>query len=89
MIQPHSSNLRVITTNFLGVRIFRKFTVWYNVLVSEQDDYDADNDTENSNRDTDQNAQGLILGGTPTTFCVFICKKHKDVAVLSYHDSMQ
>ena len=27
MVEPHSSNLRVITTNFLGVRIFRKFTV--------------------------------------------------------------
>ena len=28
MVEPHSSNFRVITTNFLGVRIFRKFTVW-------------------------------------------------------------
>ena len=27
MIEPHSSNFRVSTTNFLGVRIFRKFTV--------------------------------------------------------------
>ena len=27
MVQPHSSNFRVITTNILGVRIFRKFTV--------------------------------------------------------------
>ena len=27
MVEPHSSNFRVITTNFLGVRIFRKFTV--------------------------------------------------------------
>ena len=27
MIEPNSSNFRVITTNFLGVRIFRKFTV--------------------------------------------------------------
>ena len=27
MIEPHSSNFRVITTNVLGVRIFRKFTV--------------------------------------------------------------
>ena len=26
MVEPHSSNVRVITTNFLGVRIFRKFT---------------------------------------------------------------
>ena len=26
MVEPHSSNFRVITTNFLGVRIFRKFT---------------------------------------------------------------
>ena len=25
--EPHSSNFRVITTNFLGVRILRKFTV--------------------------------------------------------------
>ena len=27
IVEPHSSNLRVITTNVLGVRIFRKFTV--------------------------------------------------------------
>ena len=27
MVEPHSSNFRVITTNFLGVRIFRKFKV--------------------------------------------------------------
>ena len=27
MVEPHTSNFRVITTNFLGVRIFRKFTV--------------------------------------------------------------
>ena len=27
MVEPHSSNFRVITTNFLGVRIIRKFTV--------------------------------------------------------------
>ena len=27
MVEPHSSNYRVITTNVLGVRIFRKFTV--------------------------------------------------------------
>ena len=28
MVEPHSSNFRVITTNILGVRIFRKFTVY-------------------------------------------------------------
>ena len=27
MVEPHSSNFRVITTNFLGVRIFSKFTL--------------------------------------------------------------
>ena len=27
MVKPHSSNSRVITTNFVGVRMFRKFTV--------------------------------------------------------------
>ena len=27
MAEPHSSNFREFTTNFLGVRIFRKFTV--------------------------------------------------------------
>ena len=27
MVEPHSSNFRVITTNFFGVRIFRKFAV--------------------------------------------------------------
>ena len=34
MVQPYSSNFRVITTNFLGVRIFRKFTVVNKVLLS-------------------------------------------------------
>ena len=29
MVEPHSSNFRVITTNVLDVRIFRKFTVNY------------------------------------------------------------
>ena len=28
MVEPHSSNFRVITTNILGVRIFRKFMVF-------------------------------------------------------------
>ena len=27
MVEPHSSNFRVITTKFLGVQIVRKFTV--------------------------------------------------------------
>ena len=27
IVEPHSSNFTVITTNVLGVRIFRKFTV--------------------------------------------------------------
>ena len=27
MVEPHSSNFRVITTSVLSVRIFRKFTV--------------------------------------------------------------
>ena len=27
-VKPHSSNFRLITTNFLGVRIFRNFTVY-------------------------------------------------------------
>ena len=27
MVEPHSSNFGMITANFLGVRIFRKFTV--------------------------------------------------------------
>ena len=29
MVEPHSSNFRVITTNFLCVRIFRKITVYH------------------------------------------------------------
>ena len=33
MVEPHSSNFRVITTNFLGVWIFRKFTVYQNSSV--------------------------------------------------------
>ena len=31
MVEPHGSNFRVITTNFLGVRIIRKFTVYFSV----------------------------------------------------------
>ena len=33
MVEPHSSNFRVIRTNFLGVRIFRKFTVNRRILI--------------------------------------------------------
>ena len=32
MVEPHYSNFRVITTNFWGVRILRKFTVLNTVL---------------------------------------------------------
>ena len=35
MVEPHSSNFRVITINVLGVRIFRKFTIIY-CTYSEQ-----------------------------------------------------
>ena len=35
IVEPHSSNFRVITTYFLGVRIFRKFTV---ILVRRNKD---------------------------------------------------
>ena len=31
LVEAYSSHFRVITTNFLGVRIFRKFTVTYNI----------------------------------------------------------
>ena len=34
MVEPHGSNFRVITTNFWGVRIFRKFTVYVYVFCS-------------------------------------------------------
>ena len=34
MVKPHSSNFRLITTNFWGVRIFRKFAVWWEKLKS-------------------------------------------------------
>ena len=34
MVEPHSSNFRVITTNCLGVRIFRKFTITKVTLFS-------------------------------------------------------
>ena len=37
LVEPHSSNFRVITTNFWGVRVFRKFTVeWHLVLLMNQ-----------------------------------------------------
>ena len=32
MVEPHNSNFRVNRTKFLGVRIFRKFTVRYGNL---------------------------------------------------------
>ena len=35
MVEPHSSNVRVITTNFWGVRIFRTFTVHYQRFTSK------------------------------------------------------
>ena len=37
MVEPHSSNFRVITTNFWGVWIFRKFMVymWYKIEFSK------------------------------------------------------
>ena len=33
MEEPHSLNFRVITTHFLGVRIFRKFTGATNISL--------------------------------------------------------
>ena len=36
MVEPYSSNFRVITTNFLGVRIFRKFTVYTTTMAHHQ-----------------------------------------------------
>ena len=33
MAEPHSSNFRVITTNILGVRIYRKFTVFLSLSL--------------------------------------------------------
>ena len=43
MVEPHSSNFRVITTNLLGVRIFRKFKVYVkqvqNVLITGDSRY--------------------------------------------------
>ena len=36
MVEPHSSNFRVITTNFFGVRIFRKFSTFSCVQCSRQ-----------------------------------------------------
>ena len=35
-VEPHSSNFSVITTNFLGVQIFRKFTVMPHLLGSKE-----------------------------------------------------
>ena len=36
MVEPHSSNFRVIKTNFLGVRIFKKFTVYLDSNINLQ-----------------------------------------------------
>ena len=36
MVEPHSSNFRVITTDFFGVRIFRKFTVMKIIINLEE-----------------------------------------------------
>ena len=54
MVEPHSSNFKVITTNFLGVQIFRKFTVvWvYHTGICQKDAEgmanSADSDQEQS-----------------------------------------
>ena len=37
LVEPHSSNFRVITTIFLGVRIFRKFTVRISSYILDTD----------------------------------------------------
>ena len=34
-VKPHSSNFRLITTNFLGARIFRNFTVYPDLTILE------------------------------------------------------
>ena len=39
MVEPHSSNFRVITTNVLGVRIFRKFMVFNSHLKNGLHEY--------------------------------------------------
>ena len=36
MVEPHSSNFRAITTNILGVRIFREFTVFASLFPGER-----------------------------------------------------
>ena len=41
MAEPHSSNFRVITTNVLGVRIFRKFIVISGSLIKVYNDCDS------------------------------------------------
>ena len=40
MVEPHSSNFRVITTNFWGVQIFRKFTVSKNHVQRARGSHD-------------------------------------------------
>ena len=44
MVEPHSSNFRVITTNFLGVQIFRNFTVYLVFSRPEVTQFDFDDD---------------------------------------------
>ena len=40
MVELHSLNFRVVTTNFLGVRIFRKFILKFEELAMCQKDAD-------------------------------------------------
>ena len=42
MVKPHSSNFGVITTNFFGVRIFRKFTVTCTIVWNSWQHVDKD-----------------------------------------------
>ena len=40
IVEPHNSNFRVIRTNFLGVRIFRKFKVYEDTVDKNHCSYD-------------------------------------------------
>ena len=59
MVEPHSSNFRVITSKFLGVRIFRKFTVSFQTDRSGHIVYSPDQ--------TEQDLQSLPFGHNTVT----------------------
>ena len=85
-VEPHSSNFRVITTNFLGVWIFRKFTVMsFTALVRMRKWATTRQNQQNSYAPSEDSDQP---GHPPSLIRVFAVRM-KEAWVLSYPLSAQ